>query len=211
MKPQFILIALVLAASTTADQQRSFGNNPQNPNAGNVPPLRNRVQPQLPTLNNEGQGGIQPQFPISTNGRPEEIEPQPTLVESCGGSADIDLSQIRISGCDPSYPRCRLIRGQNARMVLPFIPARSAKTIQPVVHGLLANIIPIPFQIPEDNGCINSGLQCPLQSGRIHNYVAELPVHQDYPRIRIGVKWQLMDELNNEVVCIIFPAELTDD
>ncbi|XP_066967434.1 uncharacterized protein [Macrobrachium rosenbergii] len=169
------------------------------------------IQPQLSSLNSAGQAGVQPQLPFTDNHSPPGNKVQPSLVQSCGGTADVDLSQVKITGCDPSYSHCRLIRGKSAKMILPFIPARSTSRLQPVVHGLLANIIPIPFAIPESDGCKNSGLSCPLPPGSIQTYVAELPVQQNYPKIRIGVKWQLVDDLNNNVVCIIFPAELTDE
>ncbi|XP_064106540.1 uncharacterized protein LOC135215593 [Macrobrachium nipponense] len=169
------------------------------------------VKPHFPSLNNDGQDGVQHQLPSTDNRSPLGDNMQPSLVQSCGGTADVDLSQVKITGCDPNYSHCRLIRGKSAKMILPFIPARSTTRLQPVVHGLLANIIPIPFAIPESNGCKNSGLLCPLLPGSIQTYVAELPVQQNYPKIRIGVKWQLVDDLNNNMVCITFPAELTDE
>ena len=60
-----------------------------------------------------------------------------------------------------------------------------------VVHGIVAGI-PVPFPLPNPNACKDSGLQCPLLSGKGVNYVATLPILDEYPAVSAdSVLWWL--------------------
>lgn len=50
------------------------------------------------------------------------------------------------------------------------------------VYGKIASVT-IPFPIPEDDGCKDSGLSCPLQSGTEYNYTMTIPVRKLYPQV----------------------------
>jgi len=50
-----------------------------------------------------------------------------------------------------------------------------------VVHGIVMGI-PVPFPIPESDGC-KSGIRCPIEKDKTYNYVNKLPVKNEYPSV----------------------------
>ncbi|KAK7071845.1 Phosphatidylglycerol/phosphatidylinositol transfer protein [Halocaridina rubra] len=136
-------------------------------------------------------------------------EAQSAHIRRCGGSAKVDISKIQVSGCNKPGDPCHFVKGRSARIVLPFTPATASNKVTAQVNGILANIIPVPFQLPNADGC-SSGLHCPLTPGTPQTYINELPVSSFYPSINVGVEWKLLDERNNELVCIRIPVTLVD-
>lgn len=57
----------------------------------------------------------------------------------------------------------------------------ASQTSTAVVHGIVA-LVPIPYNIPVVDGC-KSGIQCPIQTGTMYQYVATLPVKEEYPAV----------------------------
>lgn len=51
-----------------------------------------------------------------------------------------------------------------------------------VVHGVILGV-PVAFQLPNPDGCKDSGLVCPLASGNEYHYTATLPVLRKYPKV----------------------------
>lgn len=43
--------------------------------------------------------------------------------------------------------------------------------------------VEMPFPLPNPNGCVNSGLTCPLTKDTKYEYVATLPVLKTYPKV----------------------------
>lgn len=66
----------------------------------------------------------------------------------------------------------------------------------------------MPFPLPNGNGCLNSGIECPLVSGNSYTYVATLPVLKAYPKVKVEVKWQLKTGSGDDIVCVLIPAKI---
>lgn len=54
--------------------------------------------------------------------------------------------------------------------------------VKAVVHGVVLDV-PVPFNLPNSDGCVDSGLKCPLQAGQDYTYETSLPVLKKYPRV----------------------------
>lgn len=63
--------------------------------------------------------------------------------------------------------------------------------VKAVVHGII-NGTPIRFPVPNDDGCKNSNLVCPLKSGQTYLYQDSIPVATSYPSVSIPIfyAWQ---------------------
>lgn len=55
-----------------------------------------------------------------------------------------------------------------------------------VVHGVILGV-PVAFQLPNPDGCKDSGLECPLTAGKSYHYQATLPVLKKYPKVIIFI------------------------
>lgn len=60
----------------------------------------------------------------------------------------------------------------------------TSDVLKSVVHGVVLGV-PIPFDLPNGNGCKDSGVTCPLTAGQTYNYETTLPVLSSYPKVRI--------------------------
>lgn len=58
----------------------------------------------------------------------------------------------------------------------------STEAVTAVVHGIILGV-PVAFQLPNPDGCKDSGLECPLSAGKTYHYQASLPVLRKYPRV----------------------------
>ncbi|XP_068211105.1 NPC intracellular cholesterol transporter 2 homolog a-like [Palaemon carinicauda] len=92
-------------------------------------------------------------------------------------------------------------------MAIPFTPNVQITAVTARVTGIVS-FIPIPFNLPNSNGCVNSGMQCPLSPNVSQTYTASLPVLKSYPAIPVVVQWELLDQNNQKMVCIKFPVQL---
>ncbi|KAL4238466.1 Phosphatidylglycerol/phosphatidylinositol transfer protein [Mactra antiquata] len=101
---------------------------------------------------------------------------------------------------------CVFHKGTNATVTIAFNTTQKADAITAKVYGIVAGI-PIPYPLPKSNGCEDCNLTCPLQGGQ-YKYVNQFPVLQDYPDIKIAVKWELVDQDQNPLVCFVFPMEI---
>nr|CAI5834128.1 unnamed protein product [Callosobruchus analis] len=41
----------------------------------------------------------------------------------------------------------------------------------------------MPFDLPNPDGCKDSGLTCPIKAGQTYTYIAALPISSKYPRV----------------------------
>ncbi len=51
-----------------------------------------------------------------------------------------------------------------------------------VVHGVVMGI-EMPFTLPNSDGCVDSGLTCPINKGSTYEYSTTLPVLKSYPKV----------------------------
>uniref|UniRef100_A0A8C6WL52 NPC intracellular cholesterol transporter 2 n=1 Tax=Neogobius melanostomus TaxID=47308 RepID=A0A8C6WL52_9GOBI len=125
----------------------------------------------------------------------------------CGSSTG-KVSIVDITPC-PSLP-CPLKKGGNYSVNVTFVSGEydSTQKSTAVVHGVIAGV-PIPFQIPQSDGC-KSGINCPIHKESSYHYVATLPVKSEYPCLKVTVEWELKDDGNNDMFCIKFPIEIVN-
>lgn len=117
------------------------------------------------------------------------------------------VTRVEVVGCDGD--KCILQGGTNQTFNLNFIPSVVTTTLKADVHGIIGSI-PIPFHIGEkENACKDSGLDCPLVAGQEYHYTTTIPVLKSYPKMSVKIKWELVTDKNQDVICIIIPAQIS--
>ncbi|ODM93755.1 Epididymal secretory protein E1 [Orchesella cincta] len=128
-----------------------------------------------------------------------------TSYKDCGSASTI--KSLSVIPCDSDVNKrvgndvCEIERGSNVTFNVSFVPKANATQLKAVIHGIY-DFVPIPFPCPQPDACQNSGLTCPLQAGRLYDYVLNAKVLEKYPRIKLWVKGQLEDENGNNVICV---------
>ncbi|XP_050299588.1 ecdysteroid-regulated 16 kDa protein-like [Anthonomus grandis grandis] len=130
-----------------------------------------------------------------------------TLAWSDCGSVVGTLSDVQVNNCPPNARRCTLRRGSNATMTISFTPKEDSDTVKAVVHGVVMGA-PVPFNLPNPNGCSESGIECPVKSGNVYKYFTNMPVLTSYPRMTVDIKWELQDSAGKNIICAMIPAKL---
>uniref|UniRef100_A0A0A9X506 MD-2-related lipid-recognition domain-containing protein n=1 Tax=Lygus hesperus TaxID=30085 RepID=A0A0A9X506_LYGHE len=101
--------------------------------------------------------------------------------EDCG-SLHGEFSSLKLTDCDPStMDQCPLKRGKNVTIEVTFTTKEEVTKVHVDVHGHI--VVPIPFILPNPNGCVDSGLTCPLTNGTQHTYTLSLPIKTMYPKV----------------------------
>ncbi|XP_061195792.1 NPC intracellular cholesterol transporter 2-like [Saccostrea echinata] len=112
---------------------------------------------------------------------------------------------VGVLGC--TVAPCTLKRGTNATIEVDFVADTAAKQLKAVVHGIIGGV-PIPFNPPNVNGCVDSGITCPVVAGKSYKYTNKIPVLKDYPKIRLVVKYELVNENSQSMFCVELPAQI---
>ncbi|XP_053687364.1 NPC intracellular cholesterol transporter 2 homolog a-like [Sabethes cyaneus] len=132
---------------------------------------------------------------------------QSVQFENCADANTIgNFSLVEVSDCDLNESKCVLKRNSNATISITFSSEEDLSELKAVVHGVILGM-EVPFKLPNDNGCVNSGLECPLSKNTDLKYTATLPVLKQYPKVVVDVKWELKSA-NQEVVCVKIPAKI---
>ncbi|XP_012673167.1 NPC intracellular cholesterol transporter 2 [Clupea harengus] len=121
----------------------------------------------------------------------------------CGSSVG-KVALVDIHPC-PKQP-CQLQKGHSYAVNVTFTSGVASQTSKAVVHGVIAGV-PIPFPIPVEDGC-KCGISCPIQKQTSYNYVNQLPVKTEYPKIKLVVEWELRDDSGKDLFCIKFPVQI---
>lgn len=114
------------------------------------------------------------------------------------------IKEVNVSPCH--VQPCELQKGQSYSVNVTFSSNIQSKNSTAYVHGILFGV-PVPFPIPEPDGC-KSGISCPIQKGRTYSYLNKLPVKNEYPSIKLVVKWELKDEKQKSLFCWEIPIEI---
>jgi Niemann-Pick C2 protein len=101
----------------------------------------------------------------------------------------------------------RLIWTQQTTYQLKSLSDDDSDVLTAVVHGVVLGV-PFPFNLPNPDGCKDSGVSCPISAGQTYNYKTSLPVLASYPRVTVDVKWELQDKDGNDVVCVLIPSQI---
>ncbi|KAJ8719379.1 hypothetical protein PYW08_011554 [Mythimna loreyi] len=123
------------------------------------------------------------------------------------GSKQATVQNVQVSGCAEDARECVLKRNTNATFSIEFTPNKEVKGVQTVVHGVIMNL-PVPFPLPQPDACKDNGLTCPLPAGQLASYHTTMPILKSYPKVRVEVKWELKDESDEDLVCVMIPARI---
>lgn len=127
--------------------------------------------------------------------------------ENCGDENTIgNYSLVEVSKCNLNEASCILKRNTNATISITFTADEELSELKAVVHGIILGM-EVPFKLPNDDGCKDSGLECPLAADTEFKYTATLPVLKQYPKMDLKVKWELKAD-GKDVVCVIIPAKI---
>ncbi|XP_046383191.1 ecdysteroid-regulated 16 kDa protein-like [Ischnura elegans] len=122
----------------------------------------------------------------------------------CGSKVG-NYSSVTITNCGTA-PICILKRNSNVTIQFDFTPFENTNTVSAVVHGIKMGI-PVPFHFPDEAAC-NRTLKCPLFKGKTYSYQATFPIKKKYPAIRLDVKWELKNDDQRDIACILIPAKI---
>lgn len=127
--------------------------------------------------------------------------------ENCGDSETIgNYTLVEVSNCDLAQPTCILKRNSNATISITFTSDEEVTELKAVVHGIILGM-EVPFRLPNDDGCKDSGLECPLAQDTSYKYTTTLPVLKQYPKVAVEVKWELKSG-DKDVICVKIPAKI---
>lgn len=66
----------------------------------------------------------------------------------------------------------------------------------------------VPFKLPNQNACVESGLECPLEKGKEYKYEASFPVLKIYPKLDVEVKYELKNSKKVDIICVLIPVKI---
>ncbi|XP_047534102.1 ecdysteroid-regulated 16 kDa protein-like [Vanessa atalanta] len=123
------------------------------------------------------------------------------------GSKLATIQKVEISGCAEEAKECILRRNTNVSIAIDFTPTVDAKNLETVVHGIIMNL-PVPFPLPQPDACKDSGLVCPIKSGEKVSYRSSMPILKSYPKVKVGVKWEMKNDDEEDLICVIIEAKI---
>ncbi|KAK9891623.1 hypothetical protein WA026_015586 [Henosepilachna vigintioctopunctata] len=119
------------------------------------------------------------------------------------------VQSIKVTNCDSNEPdsKCRLKRGTNITFDLTFKTDVESDTLKAVVHGVILGEEK-SFKLPNDNGCVDCGITCPITKDSVQTYSTDLAIQKWYPKVSVDVKWELQNKEGKDIWCVIIPAKL---
>ncbi|CAG9762254.1 unnamed protein product [Ceutorhynchus assimilis] len=117
------------------------------------------------------------------------------------------VSSVVVSKCLPNAKRCILKRNTNASMEIDFTPDIDADKITAEVKGYILGV-PAPFNLPNPDGCTDSGITCPIKASSTYKYKAQIPILPSYPRVTVDIQWKLKDGEGKDIICAMIPAKI---
>ena len=85
----------------------------------------------------------------------------------------------------------------NHMLCLSFT-AEGSNTSEAEIFGIIAGI-PVKFNMPNPNGCSQSGLVCPLKPSMEYTYTSQFLVLKSYPNVSILIKYRDIEILRTRV------------
>ncbi|XP_007939560.1 NPC intracellular cholesterol transporter 2 [Orycteropus afer afer] len=128
---------------------------------------------------------------------------EPVVFKDCGSVVGA-IKEVNVSPCH-TQP-CQLIKGQSYSVNVTFTSSGYSQNSTAFVHGIILGV-PVPFPIPVPDGC-KSGIDCPIQKDKTYSYLNKLPVKNEYPTIKLVVKWELLDDNKKRLFCWEIPVEI---
>ena len=122
------------------------------------------------------------------------------------------IKSIMISGgCNPAKSNeCELKRNTNASVEVQFVSKEVTSKVQVSVHGIIAHI-PVKFPVPDADACAHkeSGITCPTKE-QLYTYRNVIPVLAAYPKLKVAVKWELLDQNDDDLLCFVMNVQIVD-
>jgi len=111
------------------------------------------------------------------------------IFKDCGSQVG-KLGNVTITGC--TSPPCIVKKGSTYTVKVTFVSMEATDQAWAVVHGIVEGV-PVPYKIANPNGCVKSGITCPMKSGTTYSYTSSLQIMSFLPDIKVLVKWELAD------------------
>ncbi|XP_018044971.1 PREDICTED: protein NPC2 homolog [Atta colombica] len=128
--------------------------------------------------------------------------------DNCGSTLGT-FTKVVISECSTSDETCIFVRGTNASMSINFTPNKDISIINARVYGEIS-FLPIPFPLSQPDVCKdpNAGIKCPLHKDQEYHYTTTMFLQKSFPSVNVKIKWEFVNENNEKIVCIEFPAKI---
>jgi hypothetical protein len=129
-------------------------------------------------------------------------------IVTCPGKRPITIQKFELDGCT-SYP-CKLPRGTNATLRYTFLSSRRINQLKLKVAGLIGGS-EVPFAIQDDDHCnvaVVHGGKCPLARNKQYKYAFSMPILQQYPKVSLVIKYEIVDLAGASLLCLTFPAQI---
>ncbi|XP_007472884.2 NPC intracellular cholesterol transporter 2 isoform X1 [Monodelphis domestica] len=128
---------------------------------------------------------------------------EPVRFLDCGSQVG-KIEEVDVIPC--STQPCKLHKGESYSVNVTFVSGVPSQNSTALVHGILMGI-EVPFPIPQPDGC-KCGINCPIEKGKTYSYLNKLPVKSEYPKMKLVVKWTLLDDKKNTLFCWEIPIEI---
>lgn len=102
-----------------------------------------------------------------------------------------------------------LQKGTNVTMNVAFWASEDADHVTVRAHGMVMGV-PIRLKMPNEDGCRESGIQCPVKNGERYTYVQKFEVKPSYPKMSATLKWSLGDGKGGVMACVLLPVEIVE-
>ena len=128
-----------------------------------------------------------------------------TPFSDCGSQTG-KVEFLEVSNCPDDQDVCVLKKGTQPEITMKFTSLGESKELKAYIHGIIV-VVPIPFFIPDSDAC-KSGVSCPITNGESYTYSNKFDVKTTYPAIPVGVKYELRDDNELDVVCVVIPCRI---
>merc|ERR1712150_213501 len=120
------------------------------------------------------------------------------------GSVGGKINSVDLSPC--TTEPCQLTGGNNYSASVNFTSNEGSNAVTTKVYGIIAGV-PVPFPVPSD-ACNNHNLKCPVVAGSTFTYTNSIYCSPDYPKIKLLVKWTVVDDNGKNMFCWVAPLEI---
>ncbi|XP_032685880.1 ecdysteroid-regulated 16 kDa protein-like [Odontomachus brunneus] len=130
------------------------------------------------------------------------------IFEDCGSEV-AKLGDVVISSCNTAEEKCILNRGSETHVNVKFTPSKDISHLELRAFGVLVDV-PVPFPLEKPDLCkdSDSGIKCPLKKDQEAEYKATFFIDKMVPSLSLDVMWQFVNEDDEKVICVKFPAKI---
>jgi hypothetical protein len=129
-------------------------------------------------------------------------------IVSCPGRRPITVQKFELDGCT-SYP-CKLVRKSNATLKYTFVSSRRINDLKLKIAGVIGGS-EVPFAVDDTDHCniaVVAGGKCPLARNKQYRYQFSMPILEQYPKVSLVIKYEIVDASGASLLCLSFPAQI---